>query len=68
MPRTPQEFYLTLGGRRFFMAMGAGVSATLLQWFGKMDPSGTAYATIVIATVAAYITGATHEAVKNGKE
>ena len=47
----------TMGGRRFLMAMGAGITATVLQWFGKLDPAGSAYAMIVLGTVAAYITG-----------
>ena len=47
------------GGRRFLLAMGAGITTTVLQWFGKLDPSGSTYAMVVIATVAAYITGNT---------
>jgi len=47
------------GGRRFLLALGAGVSTTVLQWFGKLDPAGTTYAMVVIGTVAAYITGNT---------
>lgn len=39
------------------MAVGAGVMSTALQWFGKLDPSGMAYASVIAATVAAYITG-----------
>lgn len=49
----------TIGGRRFVMAMGAGITSTILQWFGKLDPAGSTYAMVVIATVAAYITGNT---------
>lgn len=45
------------GGRRFLLAAGAGVMTTLLQWFGKLDQGGTAYAATIAATVAAYITG-----------
>lgn len=47
------------GGRRFLMAIGAGVSTTVLQWAGKLDPAGSTYAMVIIATVAAYITGNT---------
>lgn len=47
------------GGRRFLLAMGAGITTTVLQWFGKLDPAGSTYAMVVIATVAAYITGNT---------
>lgn len=52
------------GGRRFVMAIGAGVVATVLQWFGKLDAAGTAYAMIVLGTVAAYITGNTAQKIK----
>jgi hypothetical protein len=45
------------GGRRFLLSLMSGLVATLMQWFDKLDPSGNAYAAIVIATVASYITG-----------
>ena len=45
------------GGRRFLLALGSGVATTVLQWFGKLDPAGTAYGLTIAATVAAYITG-----------
>ena len=49
----------TSGGRRFVLAMGAGITTTILQWFGKLDPAGNTYMLVVIGTVAAYITGNT---------
>lgn len=52
------------GGRRFLLTVGAGLSTTLLQWFGKLDPAGTTYAMTIGATVAAYITGNTTQKVK----
>lgn len=54
----------TSGGRRFVLAMGAGITTTILQWFGKLDPAGNTYMMVVIGTVAAYITGNTTQKVK----
>ena len=51
--------FTKVGGRRFFLAVGAGVATTILQWFGKLDPAGMAYTATIAATVAAYITGGT---------
>lgn len=51
------------GGRRFLMTVGAGLATTLLQWFEKLDPSGSTYALVIIGTVAAYITGNTAQKV-----
>lgn len=45
------------GGRRFLLALGSGVTTTILQWAGKLDPAGSTYALVVLGTVAAYITG-----------
>jgi len=45
----------TLGGRRYVMAMGCGIACTALVWFGKI--SDGIFATIVLGTVGAYITG-----------
>lgn len=50
-----------IGGRRFLMTMGCGAATTGLQWFGKLDPAGATYAMVIIATVAAYITGNTYQ-------
>lgn len=50
--------------RRFLMAMGACCVTTALQWFGKLDPAGSAYAMVVIGTVGAYIAGDTTEKMK----
>ncbi len=48
--------------RRFLLALGAGVVCTVLVWFGKID--GAVFASVVIATVAAYITNTTIQKVK----
>ena len=56
------------GGRRFLLALGAGVCTTALQWFGKLDPAGTTYAMVIIGTVAAYITGNTVQKSAESKE
>lgn len=51
--------FLSVGGRRFVLTMGAGITTTVLQWFGKLDPAGSTYALVIAATVGAYIGGAT---------
>ncbi|CAM8627136.1 hypothetical protein MCEMSHM24_02710 [Comamonadaceae bacterium] len=51
--------FTKLGGRRFVIAMGAGMMTTVLQWFGKLDPAGSTYALVIAATVGAYIAGGT---------
>ena len=55
-PRTAIEF---TGGRRFVLALGAGMATTVLHWHGKLDPAGTTYAAVIIGTVAAYISANT---------
>lgn len=50
------------GGRRFVMAMGAGVACTVLVWFGKITPD--VFQWTVLGTVAAYITGNTFQKTK----
>lgn len=51
--------FTTIGGRRFLLAMGAGITTTILQFFGKLDPAGSTYALVVVGTVGAYIAGGT---------
>jgi len=46
-----------LGGRRFILTIGCGIATTILCWFGKID--GMTFSAVIIATVAAYITGNT---------
>lgn len=52
------------GGRRFIATVGAGVVTSALQWFGKLDPSGTTYAMVILGTVGAFITGNTVQKIK----
>lgn len=47
----------SLGGRRFVLTLGCGIATTMLTWCGKID--GGTYATVIIATVGAYIAGNT---------
>lgn len=53
------------GGRRFILAMGAGVTTTFLQWMGKLDPAGNTYMLTVLGTVGAYIAGNTVQKIKS---
>lgn len=52
------------GGRRFLMSLGCGAMTSALQWAGKLDPAGTTYAMVVIATVGAFIAGNTTQHIK----
>lgn len=52
------------GGRRFVMAMGAGISCSVLVWFGKITPD--VFQWTVLGTVAAYIAGNTTQKVVPG--
>lgn len=52
----------TAGGRRFLLTLGCGVATTGLCWFAKI--TGEVYATVIIATVAAYITGNVTQKIK----
>lgn len=44
-----------IGGRRFTLAILSQLSCNLLAWNGKI--SGEVYSTVILFTVAAYITG-----------
>ncbi len=64
MKRTVREHLELSGGRRFFLALGAGVSTTVLQWFGKLDPAGSTYAMVIIGIVGVYVAGNTTQKIK----
>lgn len=44
-----------VGGRRFLLSLGSGIVSSVLLWFAKIGEQ--TWATVVISTVAAYITG-----------
>ena len=46
-----------IGGRRFVLTLFCGLITSVLCWYGKVD--GNIYATVIIATVGAYIAGNT---------
>lgn len=54
------------GGRKFFLSLGCGVACTLLVWFTKI--SDAVFATIILGTVGAYITGNVVQSVRETKE
>ena len=58
--------FVTFGGRRFFLAMGASIMTTALQALGKLDANGSTYGLVILGTVGAYITGSTFEATRKG--
>lgn len=55
-----------IGGRRFLLTLGCGIVSSILVWHAKI--SDTVFATVIIATVGAYITGNTFQKVKESKE
>ena len=47
------------GGRRFILCLLVGLSATILQFFGKIDPAGNTYMWVMLGIVGGYVTGNT---------
>lgn len=58
------EKFKDYASRKFLLAVVAGSTATLLQWFGKLDAAGSTYALIVVGTIGAYIAGNVAESKK----
>lgn len=48
-----------LGGRRFFLSIGAGIATTVLAWYAKI--SGEVYRDVILGTVGIYIAGNTFQ-------
>lgn len=42
---------------RLVLSVGCGFVTSLLQFTGKLDPAGTTYSVVIIATVGAFIGG-----------
>lgn len=61
---TIRNYISGFGGRRFLLALGAGVVCSALLWFGKLDTGS--FSAIILGTVGAYIAGATYQKVKGG--
>lgn len=54
--------FSAIGGRRFLMTIGCGIVTSALCYLGKID--GGTYATVILGTVAAFITGSTAQKFK----
>lgn len=61
-PETIGRWLSSFGGRRFLLSLGAGMASSVLVWFEKI--SGEIYRDVVLATVAAYITGNTFQKIR----
>jgi hypothetical protein len=59
--------FVHIGGRRFVLTMLVNLTASFLQYMGKMDSAGNAYMLIILGTVGAYITGQAYETKQTGK-
>lgn len=53
-------------GTKFITTIGCGFATTMLCCFGKID--GTVYATVMIATVGAYIAGDVTQKIKEASK
>lgn len=57
----PRSLIEQLGGRRFLLCVGCGLSTTVLTWFAKID--GATYSLVIVATIGAYVAGNTTQKV-----
>lgn len=51
-----------IGGRRFLLALGAGIMSSILVWFTKI--SSETYQWVILGTVGAFISAATWQKTK----
>lgn len=56
------------GGRRFLLCLLVGVSATILQYQGKIDPAGNTYMLVMLGVIGGYVTGNTLQKIKGTKD
>lgn len=56
------QWLVSMGGRRFVLAAGAGVITSVLVWYGKITPE--IYRDVILGTVGMYIAGNTFQKVK----
>jgi predicted metal-binding transcription factor (methanogenesis marker protein 9) len=61
-PENISRWLSALGGRRFWLSLGAGLCTTILAWYAKISPE--VYRDVVLGTVGMYITGNTVQKVK----
>jgi hypothetical protein len=55
-----------LGGRRFFLTLGCGISCTVLRGIERLDDA--TFGLVILGTVGAYIAGNTYQKVKGAQE
>lgn len=56
------QWLVSMGGRRFVLAAGAGAITSVLVWYGKITPE--IYRDVILGTVGMYIAGNTFQKVK----